>query len=177
MAYLSILDDIDENGSWNKTIEPKCKKRAPLATEFNMQKLAKQHGELRINYVRHNQEIVKYANRNADTVLALITNDTEFLIFDGDYQVWRATDLIPHDMTAFRFCRKTLRTHLELNTQQLELLSALSDTDYLPGEVLKDFYAKIGVESWNGGHISPLAKYIRDEVPFFANNARKHRSL
>lgn len=166
IAFISILDDIDANeGKWSKTIEPKHKKRASKTTEFNMLKLAKQHGEVRINYFRHNQEIAKYANENADAILALITNDTEFLIFDGDYQVWRATDIIVQQMSAYRFCAKRLREHLEMNTQQLELLSALAGTDYLPLEVLEDFYTKIGTESWSGGHIDALAKYIREEVP------------
>lgn len=166
MAHISILDDIDASeGNWNKKFQEKYKKRAPVTFQFNMMKLAQQHGELRINYCRHNQEIAKYVNENADNILALITNDTEFLIFDGDYQFWRATDLTIKDMAAFRFCRAMLRAHLELNTQQLELLSALSGTVYLPGDILKDFYEKIGVESWNGGHIPALAKYIRDEVP------------
>lgn len=166
MSFLSILDDIDANeGKWSKTVEPKNKKRAPITTDYNMQRLALQFGELRINNVRHNQEMAKYANANADAVLALITNDTQLLVFDGDYQVWRATDIILKEFTAFRFCRKRLRAHLELSTQQLELLSALSGTDYLPGDVLTEFYEKIGVESYNGGHIPAIAKYIRDEVP------------
>lgn len=169
IACISILDDIDANdGKWSRSVEPKCKKRAPLSLEFNMLKLAQQHGELHINYIRHSQEIAKYANANADTVLALITNSTEFLIFDGDYEVWRATDLTPTDMTAFRFCRKALREHLQLNTQQLELLAALSGTDDLPSEIIMDFYEKIGIERWNGGHIPALAKYVRDEVPLLA---------
>lgn len=165
IAYISILDEIDANeGKWCKTVEPKYKKRAPLTMQFNMMKLAQQHGELRINYVRHNQQIAQHAMKHADTILAIISNDTDFLVFEGDYQCWRATDIISKELTAFRFCRETLRTHLQLNTQQLELLSALAGNEYLPGAVLTDFYEKIGIENYAGGHIPALAKYIREEV-------------
>lgn len=132
---------------------------------LNLYKIAREYGEIHTNYFRHNQEMAQYLQQHDDSVLAIITNDTDFMVFDGNYQFWRANDIDMNGMSVFGYCRKKLREHLQLDTPQLELLSALSGSMYLPCNVLLDFYGKIGVCSCvDGRHIPPLAYYIQQKT-------------
>lgn len=174
MRYLDVLDRIDAtDGSVSALFKRRnFDIRAPITMEYNMQKLAQEYGELRINYVRHNQEIAKYIKQHNGTVLAVITNDNDFMVFDGDFQFWQANDLNMKDMIGCRMCRTKLRTRLDLNSEQLQLLSALSGSSYLPVTVMKEFYQKIWDATVEGNRIPQIAKYIRDEVPVISTNEK-----
>lgn len=166
MKYLTVLDEIDETGGRTSDFIKRKNYdiRAPITMEYNMQKLAQEVGELRINYVRHNQEIAKYIKQHNGNVLAVITNDNDFMVFDGDFQFWQANDVNMKDLIACRMNREILRAHLDLNSEQLQLLSALSGSSYLPVPVMKEFYKKIWQETVEGNRIPQIAKYIREEV-------------
>lgn len=167
MKYLGVLDEIDEsNGSVSEFMKRKnFDIRAPITMEYNMQKLAQECGELRINYVRHNQEIAKYIKQHNGHVLAVVTNDNDFMVFDGDFQFWQANDINMKDLVGFRMNREKIRARLDLTSEQMQLLSALSGSSYLPVPVMKEFYSKIRDEAIEGNRIPQIAKYIREEVP------------
>lgn len=167
IKYIQILDEIDASagdiGAYVAQRQSDIK--APMAMELNLQKLVRNFGKMQTNHFRHNQEIAQYAKQHDDSILAIITNDTDFMIFDGNFQYWRANDITMKDLTVFGYCREKLRKLLELNTQQLELLSALSGSIYLPCDVLTDFYFQIGIHSTTyGKHIAPLAYYISNKM-------------
>lgn len=170
IRHVEILDEIDNtNGSVQEFMRRRNYDiRAPITFEYNMQKLAHEFGELRINYVRHNQEIAKYIQQHADDVLAIITNDNDFMVFDGQFQFWQANDINMKEMTGRRMCREKVRARLELNSTQMQLLSALSGSSYLPVPIMKEFYKKIWDESVTGNRIPQIAKYIRDQVPILS---------
>lgn len=170
IRYLDVLDSIDgSDGSVNEFFKRKDRDiRGPITLEYNMQRLASELGVLHINYVRHNQEMAKFIKQHDKSVLAVITNDNDFMIFDGKYQFWQANDVNLRELTGIRMCRKLLRARLEMNSQQLQLLSALSGSNYLPMLVLRKFYKRIWGEGVEGNRIPQIAKYIRDEVPLIS---------
>lgn len=164
--YLNVLDRFDAN---NGDVRFFCDRkahdaRAPITMYYNMHRLAREFGELRINYVLHNQEIAKYIEEHDGTVLAVITNDNDFMVFDGDFQFWQANNLNMRELTGVRKCRKKLRDRLQLNSRQLQLLSALSGSLYLPKTRLAGFYSKIRGTAMKNHYIADLAKYIREKV-------------
>lgn len=167
MKYVDVMDQIDAaDGSVSDFLRRKNYDiRAPITLEYNMQKLAQEYGELRINYVRHNQEIAKYIEQHDGTILAVVTNDNDFMVFDGEFQFWQANYINMKDLLGSRMCRENMRAHLGLNSAQLQLLSALSGSSYLPMPVMKEFYNKIWDEAVEGNRIPQIAKYIREEVP------------
>lgn len=167
IKHIQLLDDIDASDGntaayvTRKTIDIK----APPAMEVNLQKLARDFGKLHTNYFRHNQEIAQYIQQHNGSILAILTNDTDFMVFDGDFQFWRANDIDMNELSVFVYCRNELREHLQLDTQHSQLLSALSGSIYLPCDVLMDFYGRIGICSCaEGRHISQLAHYIRVKI-------------
>lgn len=175
IRHLDVLDKIDAtDGSMSEFQKRRNYDiRAPITMEYNMHKLAQECGELRINYVRHNQEIAKYTKQHDGTVLAVITNDNDFMVFDGDFQFWQANDINMKDLTGRRMNRQKVRARLDLNSQQLQLLSALSGSSYLPVPIMKEFYKKIWDDTVKGeGRIPQIAKYIRDEVPVLATSEK-----
>lgn len=169
ISYIQIMDEIDASGGDTGAYVAKklADIKAPPAMEANLHKIAREYGEMRTNYFRHNQEIAQYVQQYDDSVLAIITNDTDFMVFDGKYKFWRANDIDMNGMTVFDYCRQKLREHIQLDTQQLQLLSALSGSMYLPCDFLTEFYVAIGISSWiEGKHIGKLANYIRERTKY-----------
>lgn len=171
-GHLNILDKFDAmHGDVRFFRERQARNaRAPIAMYYNMHRLARELGELRINYVIHNQEIAKYLKEHDGTVLAVITNDNDFMIFDGDFQFWQANDLNMKALTGVRKCRQKLRDRLQLNSKQLQLLSALSGSMYLPKRRMAAFYRKIRNPAVRQHYIADLAGYIREKVELRSND-------
>lgn len=175
IKYLNVLDGIDDiDGDVMQFTKQKVYDiRAPITMEYNMQKLAQEFGEFHINYERHNQEIAKYIQAHDSSVMAVVTNDNDFMIFDGGFQFWQANDINMRELVGNRMCRTKLRARLELNSEQLQLLSALSGSAYLPYLVLQEFYTKIRKTDIQGNRIPQIAKYIREEVPVLSTVGKK----
>lgn len=161
-AILNRLDKLDARDGAVKSIPRygSVNARAPLTMHYNMLKLVREFGELRINYVRHNQEIAKYIEQHDGAILAVITNDNDFMVFEGDFQFWQASDVDLRNLTGSRMCRYKLRSRLGLNSKQLQLLSALSGSMYLPKIRLGRFYGRIRDESVGDHYIAHLANYV-----------------
>lgn len=136
--------------------------RMTLPFSYNMQKLCHQFGEIYTNYQCHNSEMAYYISKHPKDVLAIITNDTDFLAFDGDFQYWSANDLHLINLDCVRYCRDKVRSKLDLNSMQLQLVSALSGHDFLPREYVVPFWAKLAeLYGKRGPRIENLATYVK----------------
>lgn len=94
---LEILDKIDENFDLREYLREKNlydHMRMESSFDFNLKNLVSDFGHFCVTHEQHNQEIAQYANRNADNVLAVITNQNDFLAFSGGgYEYWRANSI------------------------------------------------------------------------------------
>lgn len=147
--------------------------RAPIAMYYNLQKLAHEFGEYRLTRFRHNQEIAQYIREHDDSVMAIITNDSDFMVYDGRFQYWKAIDVDTRNLRGVRKCRIKLRAQLGLNTKQLQLLSALCGTMYLEWDELAAFHEKIRGDSFHTNYIARLAKYVRESVEILPPNGNR----
>lgn len=98
----------------------------PVTIEHNLIALIKKlcpKKSMHINYYRHTQEIAKYASAKSNSVLAIISNNLELLLFEGSHQFWYANHINFRKHTISHFCRTTLETTIGLNTKQLQLSS------------------------------------------------------
>lgn len=165
--HLTWLDQIDAGIPIRKVLDQKNRRhpdrRATFAVEYNAIKVCRQFGDVYFNYYRHNQEIAQYANRQKDEVLAIVSNDTDFLVFGGSYQFWSCNDIDLKEMTTTQYCRKTVLGELQLTRQQLELVGALAGSHYLPMRVglLKNFYTNLKHKGDGFAKIPDLAEYVR----------------
>lgn len=98
----------------------------------NMIKVAKKHGQLIVLTKCYKNSIAKYANEHADKVLAIVSNDTDYLVYDVKCQYWSLADL-PNthgyiQMHGRRFDRSTLLVETGMSNEHIRLLAILSDT-------------------------------------------------
>lgn len=145
MHSLEILDKIEENADIKAYLHEKNRRspdiRMELSFNYNLKKLIHNFGDYHINYERHNQEIARFANDNSGTVMAVISNDTDFLAFSGEYEFWRANSINYKSMSCNQYNRKRLydRLGFEYGATQMQLLSALSGSNFLPAYAIQEF--------------------------------------
>lgn len=170
MESLEMLDKIEEYVDLKAYLHEKNRRwsdiRMELSFNYNLRKLVNNFGDFHVNYDRHNQEIARYANQNADTVLAVISNDSDFLAFSGEFEFWRANSVNYKTMSCSRYNRQRLydRLGFEHGAVQMQLMSALSGSNFLPAFAIQDFLA--GLASANGnpekrGKIWNVAEYVK----------------
>lgn len=165
--HVKLLKRIDEYVPIRKILDMKNRVvpdiRATLSVEHNALKLGKQYGEVYINYVRHNQEIAQYANTHKEDVLAIIAGDTDFLVFEGEFEYWPAIKLNLKELMGVRVCRQTVWDELDVTPQQLAMVGALAGSIYLPHytDELKAFYERIEHAGPEFSKIPDLAAYVR----------------
>lgn len=136
MSSVALYDKIESKSNLKDYLNEKNKNavdiRMTLAFDYNLKKLVRRFGDLHVNYVQHNQEIAQYINKHADEVLAVISNDTDFMAFEGEFQYWHANSTNFKQLTCVRFCKYKLHDVLGLNFYQMQLLGALCGSNFLP---------------------------------------------
>lgn len=80
-------------------------------------------------YFECDMELVDYAVKN--NALAVIADDTDFLIFKGDWKFWSANDMNMQSMTTKEYNKRGLREHLKLSGEQMPLFAALYTKGYM----------------------------------------------
>lgn len=168
VKYLSLLDTIENGNDLFGYLRNKNKFapdiRMTLPIDLNLKKICRQYGELKVTYVCHNKEIAEFISKNTEEVLAVITNDTDFLAFFGDFQFWSAYDLHLTKLDCVRYCKDKLKSKLNLNIEQFHLVSALSGHDYLPREYVEPFWGKLAEKyGKKGPRIENLARYVKNQ--------------
>lgn len=96
-----------------------------------LRKMAKEFGDLNIS-VRNecDIELADYATKNG--ALAIISNDTDFLIFEGDWKFWSSGHLNVFRLKTLEFNRQALRETLGLRPDQMAILATMSGNDLVP---------------------------------------------
>ncbi|XP_031641258.1 uncharacterized protein LOC116352656 [Contarinia nasturtii] len=167
MNCLTIFDKLESKSDLKAYLDEKNKFstdiRMSLAFDYNLKKLVRRYGDFYVNLFRHNQEIARYAKQHADEVLAIISNDTDFMAFEGDFQFWRANGINIKTLTGIRYCRHKLLEKLQLNIYQMPLLSALCGSNFLPYYVIGDWINKLVASNTteNRGKIWNVSMYVK----------------
>lgn len=175
---LKVLDEIEQS-NLQAYLKEKHRfnhdKRVSVVFDYNVSKVCHQFGDIHTTYIRHNQEIAQYAKKHADRVLAVISNDTDFLAFDGDYQFWHANSLQLQKLEGRRFNRKLLMEKLDINCHQLQLIGALSGGTFLPWDQVNGFINNLATKSPESvkGKIYNLALYVKRQELASINDTNK----
>lgn len=67
-----------------------------------------------------------YARQHRHDVLALTTRNTDYLVFDDDFEFWSLSDLRIFELKIVKFNRAGLKEMIGLNSLQMQLLCAIS---------------------------------------------------
>lgn len=94
------------------------------------------------------QTIAKYAIINKHKVLAVVSGDTDMLIFEGDFQVWSINMKGLQSGKALKLDRKRLLTLLNLTQSQMKFYATIKGNDftrhmYGRKEVIKPGYKEV----------------------------------
>lgn len=125
---------------------------------YNLMKIALEYGTVIVEQTDCSSKITKYAHDHSDEVLAMIQHDTDFLLFEGQYQYWSLGDLDISALTTMKFCSNALYRRLGLNTRQCHMLSAISR---LKGDAIHRFLEKLATTERKHRKMFKLANYVR----------------
>lgn len=67
-----------------------------------------------------------YARQQRGDVMAFVTRNTQFLVYDSNFTYWSLSHLDIYNLKIMKFCRSTLYKILGMNQQQMQLMLAIS---------------------------------------------------
>ncbi|XP_038115682.1 constitutive coactivator of peroxisome proliferator-activated receptor gamma [Culex quinquefasciatus] len=154
---LQIIDSVD-NGDDLRTLVSKYRRNIPVNTQYPLKSLAKQYGDFRLSVTGETKkEMVAYAN--SVNALAIISNNSDMMIFRGIWRFWSSKDLSFEKLTTREFSRSALRTHLGLDEKQLALFATLaSNNGFIPSEELVSFRRRHLI---NQNEFQEMAEFVR----------------
>lgn len=146
-SYRKTIDLMDEIAS-GKTItdimmdeKKNSSKLTPLDTSVVMMVLAKIYGQTYISYdVECDIALAKYATRN--DVFAVLSSDSDFFIFPGNWRIWSVKNLCMNTLTTTEVDKCLLRAAMGLKEHQMPLLATLMGNDFLPHDKLRNYHLK-----------------------------------
>lgn len=102
-----------------------------------IESMARKHGVLKFAVDKDcDVQMASYASEN--NVLAILSDDTDFLIFKGDWKFWSINKLKVETMKTFELNRKGLRSTLRLNDDQLITLPTIAGNDTIRFDEIKE---------------------------------------
>lgn len=76
-----------------------------------------------------NKVIASFAAKNK--ALAILSDDSDFLIYGGDWKFWSVYKINPELMTTREYSKANLRTTLKLDDKELSILATVMGNDYI----------------------------------------------
>lgn len=97
-------------------------------TLYEMAKIAQEYGQLHYSVKHENDlELAKYAKtKNA---LAIISDDMDFMIFDGPWKLWSGEQLIRETLTTIEYDRDGFRRRFSLHMHHMALFATFMGND------------------------------------------------
>jgi hypothetical protein len=134
--------------------------------------LAQKYGELITSLNRDcNAEMVQIANQNRK-VLAILDDDSDFLIYRGKWKYYSLRDMNQGTLDTKEYNRHALRAYLNLNDQQMILLSTLNGNTIVSYDTDTYQFHKTLLQNRNNKQLRfpSIAAYIRDHNSQMINN-------
>lgn len=139
----------------------------PTVTSFLtvIEKTAAEFGRLIVTVTKEcDAELAQYANNNP-SVLAVIADDSDFLIFSGNWRYLSMKHLNMNTFVTLEYNKIILRQFLGLDDLQLRVLSTLGGNDIIHYDEVRHFHNQ------NCGNNAAykfqwLADFIKAEMPF-----------
>lgn len=166
---LKIIDQVNDQLPLHEIAENT--KDIPTITSHLkiIENLAKSFGKLIITSTKEcDAELVKYANANP-SVLAVLADDSDFLIFSGHWRYWSLNQINMDVLTTLEYDKRALRKFLCLNDEQMKILATLGGNDILQYDEVRSFHRD------NRGHNCQqkfpwLAEFIKENMNMQINS-------
>lgn len=116
-------------------------------TKENIEYMCRDLGDIHVTHLLHNWEIAEYLC--SEPVMALITDDSDFMAIDGDFEYWSLGDINFDTMDGARYSKNELNSKLELIPQRVHSVDVLVGGDSTPSELKSQFGAVLKrLTSW-----------------------------
>lgn len=161
---VELYDMIRQKNSLNEIIENHKKDLNLSAVSFGLSMIARKYGELRyaVDY-ECDLEMIRFATENK--AFAVVTNDSDALIFDGDFNFWSAKDfgIDKYDRNSIKtiqICRDGISKSCGLVSMQRPLFATLIGNGYADDfdSELQQFHRKLGKPF---ARIKNVANYVK----------------
>lgn len=128
---------------------------------YNLVKISAEYGTVYTHLFESYQSIIEYTSVSSNNVLAMIQNDTDFLLSDDNYQYWSLADLDIRKLETKKYCRKNLYQRLRLTTKESQLLAGISR---LKDEAHRLFFGQMQIPREENANIFflKIAHYVRN---------------
>lgn len=126
---IKIIDDVDCRMEFTLLVNNELS-RVTSVYEL-LEDIARQHGSLTMAlYAECDTEIAEYASKHL-AVLAVLAEDSDFLIFHGNWRYFSLRSLNQNSLMIKEYNRDALRHTLNLNYKELACLSAIVGNDFI----------------------------------------------
>lgn len=126
-----ITEDVDNQVELSLIVSKNAFKIPRVTSIYDLiEDVARQHGEFTMaSYAECDTEIAEYASNNP-AVLAVLAEDSDFLIFPGNWRYFSLRHLRVNTLTTNEYNRVALRQQLKLNDKELACLSTIVGNDF-----------------------------------------------
>ncbi|XP_053690965.1 uncharacterized protein LOC128739496 [Sabethes cyaneus] len=140
---IDIINAVDTNVYNLNSLVARYHNEIPRNTRYSLQEAAQKHGTYKLSIESEcDQDLATYATLHK--ALAIITDDTDFLIFDGPWRIWVSSTFDMVNLTIFEYSRTNLLQYLKLSAHQLPLLATLSGNDIINYDEVRPFHMRLG---------------------------------
>ncbi|XP_053690966.1 uncharacterized protein LOC128739497 [Sabethes cyaneus] len=138
-----IINAVDTNVYNLNLLVASFRDKIPSNTRYSLEEAVKKHGTYKLAIERDcDQDLTAYATLHH--AMAVITNDTDFIIFDGPWRIWVSSTLDMEGLTIYEYNRTNLLQYLKLSAHQLPLLATLSGNDIINYDEVRPFHRRLG---------------------------------
>lgn len=154
---MNILDDVYNNVNTQELLKRYIRK-IPHSTNISpLMTACARFGDFHKSFNNEcDLEIAHYATKN--NALAVIAEDTDFLIFEGEWKYWSSKSLNHISLTTLEYNKVALRSCLGLSARQMPLFATLGGNDIFQFHTLKHFHYKCGPVNMR---FLSMAQYVR----------------
>ncbi|XP_065088167.1 uncharacterized protein LOC135709708 [Ochlerotatus camptorhynchus] len=166
---IELIDAVDKGTDIETILEQLGSPGCSYAVEY----LAKKHGRLTVSMEKEcDQELAAFACKSK--AMAIISNDSDFLIFDGDWRYWSCREIDINTLEAVEYNRRALLEHLGLNFSQMPLFATLCGNDIVKFEEVQHFHYRLGQFSRK---FINVANFVRKQPADLSNPADLQKIL
>lgn len=123
-----------------------------------MHSICYKYGQVNISYGIQMCGILAYARENRENVMCVITRDTEFFVYNSDFQYWSLSDVQFCELKIAFFSIQQIKEVIDLNVEQLQLLFAITQLEFQVYTQLIDYH---NYDLW--GRIYRLCDYVKKQ--------------
>jgi hypothetical protein len=127
--------------------------------QSELQTICKMYGRTYVSFYNEcDLEVATFAGIH--NALAVIADDSDYLIYRGDWRYWSARQLDIENLTTYEYDRQALRHCLRLSDDHMRMLATIGGNDVMTYELVEGFHKQLP----NGRHhkFFKIAHYIRD---------------